>query len=155
MLEQRPTLEELGGCQRLGRGLTATVLEWQGLAVKMLCSQRAQENALEGTRRLEGAGVPVLPVLDQWQEEDRYFYVQPVAQEIEWSVEDLDEGIELAFAALEAGVADVWHFNLMEYEGRIVVADPGYTIDKWEVESWSETLREEWLSEYQSSQKGG
>ena len=130
----RPTTKDLALARELGRGRFATALAVNGHAVKRITGAAAtQEMRLvrEGTRRLQNAGVAVLPIIDQWAEGNSVYYVQPLAPPPEtWTDERVEQGIKLADAAFQAGVTDVLPHNVgLDGDDNLVVIDPGELCD--------------------------
>ncbi len=139
----RPTNRELAFAKELGTGRFATALAVNGCVVKRLkdavvFDDGTVENAdlellrvNEGTRRLQEAGVPVLPVLDEWTEGKSTYYAQERVKVIEtWTQEQVYEGLELAKAAFGAGVADVLPKNTgLDSNGNLVILDAGELCD--------------------------
>ncbi|MCP4537167.1 MAG: hypothetical protein GY832_08460 [Chloroflexi bacterium] len=139
----RPKVSELFGCQRLGEGRFAYAFEWQGQCVKLYRPkayeggdysdpERTVQAVLDGVQRCQEADIPVLPVLDYWQEGDSWLVIQPLAEYISpemWY--DLHEiGRDLAMRAYVAGVADVLPSNVMWAGDNLVVVDTGEVFDE-------------------------
>lgn len=139
----RPTSRDLAFAKELGVGRFATALAVNGHVVKRLKNAVVYDDGTienadlemlrvnEGTRRLQEAGVPVLPVLDEWIEGKTTYYVQERVKVIEtWTQEQVYEGLELAKAAFQAGVADVLPKNTgLDSDGNLVVLDAGELCD--------------------------
>jgi hypothetical protein len=156
---ERPKMSELAGCRRLCDDTPryARAFEWRGLCVKLYRPipyegggysdpGRTVQDILEGVRRLQEANVPVLPVMDCWQEENCWLLVQPLAEEVPgdawfdlWEV-----GRDLVMRAYVAGVADVLPCNIMWTGEDLVVVDTGEVFDDDEDGYYWICLDESW-----------
>lgn len=135
----------------------ARAFEWEGWCVKLYRPipyegggssdpGRTVQDVLEGVRRLQRADIPVLPVIDYWQEGDSWLLVQPLAEEVphEAWYTLLEAGRSLAMQAYAAGVADVFPCNIMWDGEGLTIVDTGEVFNDDEDGYYWEGLDDVW-----------
>jgi len=117
-------LDEIGQLPYLSGGSSFRAYRYGNHALKVGdVSDRA--DTLEGTRRLQAAGIPVLPVEDEWETGGMWVYSQPLVVPLSNpSPEDAARGLDVMRRGAEAGVFDLWSDNVAYYKGQLCVFDP-------------------------------
>ena len=137
----RLDLKEIEALPHLGEGSSFHAYQYQGYAIKVGAADERYPT-LEGTRRLQLAGVPVLPIVDEWLTGDQWVYVQPRVQPLTDPRLMAQEGLEIVEQGARAGVYDLWPDNVCEYGGELCVIDP--TMIELANPAMLESARERW-----------
>ena len=143
---QRPAMDQL--TDHIGRGFTADVFRVGEYVVKKYRQRPdfAEHAVLEGERRLKAAGIPVVPIIDHWVYDGRWYCVQPLVEApdmLSWSDDQIRRGLELVEQAYEAGVSDIKPDNVGLLDGEMAILDtgeldpqewePGETSQRWRI----------------------
>ena len=151
----RPTSTALASGVELGRGRFATAILINGYVVKRIEDKVWNDGHVdsahvvmlrvrEGTQRLAAAGVPGLPILDEWVDGSLVYYAQPLAPSPEkWTEDMVAQAIKLSEAAFQAGVGDILPENIGVVADELVIIDPGELRDpgdKEDQEIFAETM---------------
>lgn len=93
------------------------------------CDNEAMQDITEGRRRLEAAGIPVVPVLERAGN----WWLEPVVAQVnDQASRSLKQaGLDLMYRCLRVGVGDIDPGNTGIYDGELVVIDTGYLLDLW------------------------
>ncbi len=128
---QRPDLTDMIPLPGVGGRHVIAVYECGNHVIKTIPKSRGArilEVVLEGTRRLQDAGVPVLPIIDHWETPTHWYYVQAKAQtdSIDWYAYGISRVLsEIVYPAYDVGVPDLLPDNVCLYQGQAYVLDAG------------------------------